>query len=70
MPTLVAFVDFSKAFDRVDHATLLTRLFDMGVPGTYLRWLRNFLTDRSIVVRVGNTNNSKTSTNGELINKQ
>ena len=40
-------VDFSKAFDRVDHAVLVQKLSKLSMPGCILNWLINFLTGRS-----------------------
>ena len=47
------FFDFSKAFDTVPHAFLINRLFDIGIRGHLLDRIRDFLTDRSQIVRVG-----------------
>ena len=44
-------VDFSKAFNRIDHNLLVTKLSDMGVPGWLLHIVMAFLTDRTMVVR-------------------
>ena len=40
-------LDFSKAFDKVPHERLLLKLHHVGVRGTVLSWIRDFLTDRS-----------------------
>ena len=39
LPLWVAAVDFQKAFDSVEHASLWTNLRDMGVPAAYIRVL-------------------------------
>ena len=39
----VLYLDFSKAFDRVDHALLLRKLINLGLGGKLLGWLRAFL---------------------------
>ena len=49
------FFDFSKAFDTVPHALLIRRLFDIGIRGRLLEWIRDFLTDRSQIVRLGSS---------------
>ena len=46
LSTAVAFVDLSKAFDRVQHQQLLTSLFDIGVSGTALEWFASYLGQR------------------------
>ena len=39
------FVDFSRAFDLVDHAILLTKLAGMGVNKSFWKWCQSFLCD-------------------------
>ena len=48
---LACMVDFAKAFNRIDHNILVTKLSDMGVPGWLLSIVMAFLTDRSMIVR-------------------
>jgi hypothetical protein len=42
----VVFLDISKAFDRVWHAGLLSKLKGSGIQGRLLTWLKSYLTDR------------------------
>ena len=50
----VAFLDFSKAFDKVNHVILLKKLFCLGIRGKIWWWIRNFLEDRTQKVKVKN----------------
>ena len=43
----VLYLDYSKAFDKVCHHTLLRKLSEYGIRGNLLRWIKCFLTDRS-----------------------
>ena len=43
----VVYLDFSKAFDKVDHNILLKKLQKLGIEGHTLRWLQAFLSNRS-----------------------
>ena len=43
----VIYLDFAKAFDKVNQTTLLQKLYRMGIQGKILRWFTNFFTDRS-----------------------
>src|ERR1051325_2771584 len=46
----IAFLDISKAFDRVWHTGLLFKLDKAGVKGEAWHWIRSFLADRSLCV--------------------
>ena len=46
------YLDFSKAFDKVDHSILLSKLKGIGIGGKLGRWIHSFLTDRKQVVTV------------------
>jgi ribonuclease HI len=45
--------DYSKAFDKIDHNVLLRKMLAMGIPPYLRRWVRSFLTNRTMKVRVG-----------------
>ncbi|CAH8478195.1 unnamed protein product [Dicrocoelium dendriticum] len=48
----VVYVDFSKAFDRVNHEILLQKLRECGVGGSLHQWIRDFLVGRKWRVQV------------------
>jgi exonuclease III len=48
----VIYLDFEKAFDKVDHGILLHKVRDLGIIGKLGRWLYNFLTGRKQKVSV------------------
>ena len=50
--TDVALLDFSKAFDRVPHSRLATKLEYYGIQGNVLQWIKAFLCDRKQTVVV------------------
>ena len=51
----MAFLDFSAAFDTVDHRMLLSRLQSMfSFSGVDLSWVASYLADRSQSVKKGN----------------
>ena len=40
------YLDFSKAFDKVDHSILLLKLKNFGIPEKTLKWIESFITGR------------------------
>lgn len=44
------YTDFSKAFDKVNHALLYVKLQSMGIHGSLLRWVESYLSNRSQLV--------------------
>ena len=48
----VIYLDFAKAFDKVDHRVLLAKLERYGVNGRALAWIREFLLNRKQTVVV------------------
>ena len=53
--TVMALLDFSKAYDTVWRERLLEILLDKGVPLLMTKWIKGFLSDRKARVRLDNT---------------
>ncbi len=51
--TRTLFIDYSKAFDHVDHATVLGKLSALGVDPALTAWLHSFLLHRQQRVKIG-----------------
>ena len=57
-------IDFSKAFDHIDHHTLLGKLQANGAPEIVCKWYENFLHLRQQRVKIGTTTSGWCSING------
>ena len=42
----VIYLDFAKAFDKLDYRVTLQKLHDMGITGNLLQWINSFLSNR------------------------
>ena len=49
----VVYLDFAKAYDKVDHHLLLLRLREMGIYRNIGKWLGSFIIERTQYVKVG-----------------
>lgn len=47
------FIDYSKAFDTIDHSILISKLWLCGIRGLPLKILTNYLKERSHCVKIG-----------------
>ena len=57
-------LDFSKAFDLINHHILLEKLTNSGLPRHIVRWIGAFLPDRSQKVMIGSNCSRSGSPNG------
>jgi len=48
------FVDFSKAFDHVDHTVAINNLTELAMPSLVVKWFASFLTSRQQEVKIAN----------------
>ena len=62
----LVFIDFYKAFDRVDHTTVVKNLVDLGIPGSLLKWLVSFLANRRQRVKIATLYSSWLELNGGM----
>ena len=60
----VVMLDFSKAFDLINHHILLEKLTNSGLPRHIVRWIGAFLLDRSQKVMIGSNCSRSGSPNG------
>ena len=56
---LLLLIDFSKAFDMVDHDILLSKLSRYGIRGNALKWMQSYLRDRRQYVTIDGKNSSE-----------
>ena len=49
------FLDLSKAFDTIDHDSLLQKLTKVGCSSSVIDWFQLYLSDRTQVTYVGNS---------------
>ena len=59
-------LDFSNAFDLINHHLLVDKLQSYGLPAHILRWMATFLLDRAQRVKTGNEYSHSGHPNGTL----
>ena len=58
-PALILFVDFRSAFDNMWYPSLLSNLKHLGTPMPLLKWIFNWLQNRSLSLHFGNAQSRK-----------
>jgi hypothetical protein len=62
----VLFVDYAKAFDHVDHTTVLNKMVSIGAPDFIVQWMYSFLSDRQHRVKIGKYCSEWVKLNGSM----
>jgi hypothetical protein len=60
------FVDFSKAFDHVDHSIIIKKMENLDVQPFVVNWMRSFLTSREQRVKIGCITSEWVTLNGGM----
>ena len=59
-------MDYAKAFDHVDHSTVVRKLINLVVPDFLIRWICSFLTDRQQRVKLRDVLSSWVQLSGSM----
>jgi retron-type reverse transcriptase len=60
----VLLLDFSKAFDKIDHHILIKKMEEMGIDPVLIAWVKQFLPGRKQRVKIGKYTSSFEPVNG------
>ncbi len=60
----VLLVDYTKAFDLINHDILINKLTNSGVAPHIVRWMAAFLLNRTQRVKIGDVYSLRSSPNG------
>ena len=58
LSTIAVYLDFSKAFDTVNHNILMSKLVHNGIRGVMHYWFESYLSNRKQYVSINNCNSS------------
>ena len=56
--SLILFIDFSKAFDTLNHVNILHRLDQIGIQGSFLDLFKDYLKNRTYKVRISDVDSN------------
>ena len=62
----ICFIDYTKAFDLIDHNILLSKFELLGLDRWIINWLRDYLSDREQRVKLGNSVSTWLKLNGAV----
>ncbi len=62
----VVLLDYSKAFDLINHNTLINKLLEVGVSPCIVRWMASFLMNRTQRVKIEDNMSDEASPNGGI----
>ena len=60
----VLLLDFSKAFDKIDHHILIRKMEEMAIDPVLIEWVKQFLTGRKQRVKIGKYTSNFEPVNG------
>jgi hypothetical protein len=60
------FIDYKKAFDHIDHSTVLNKMAALGIHPFIRKWMHSFLLNRQQRVKIGSVVSEWTSPNGGM----
>ena len=61
------YLDFAKAFDKVPHKRLCSKIKAFGIKGNLMNWLSNFLTNRTQSVVINNISSGSSSVTSGIL---
>ena len=50
----IIYIDMAKAFDNISHKLLLHKLFNIGIQGDYMKWIKSYLFNIIHSVKIDN----------------
>ena len=50
----IIYIDMAKEFDNVSHTLLLHKLFNIGIQGDFLKWIKSYIFNRIQSVKIDN----------------
>jgi len=65
--TNILFIDYSKAYDHIDHSIVIQKLLELEVPTVIVRWVAAFLDGRQQRVKIGQKLSEWLELNGSIV---